>query len=58
MAEGYRGASSRRFKVANEAVMHALKYSYIHRREKKRDFRKLWDFSYKRSFSSVWINLQ
>jgi large subunit ribosomal protein L20 len=42
LAEGYRGAASRRFKVANEAVMHALKYAYIHRREKKREFRKLW----------------
>ncbi len=42
MAEGYRGAASRRFKVANEAVMHALKYAYIHRREKKREFRRLW----------------
>lgn len=42
MAEGYRGAASRRFKVANEAVMHALKYSYINRRERKREFRKLW----------------
>lgn len=42
LAEGYRGAASRRFKVANEAVMHALRYSYIHRREKKREFRKLW----------------
>ncbi len=42
MAEGYRGAASRRFKVANEAVMHALKYSYIHRRERKREFRSLW----------------
>lgn len=42
LAEGYRGAASRRFRVANEAVMHALKYAYIHRREKKREFRKLW----------------
>ena len=42
MAEGYRGAASRRFKVANEAVMHALKYSYISRRLKKREYRKLW----------------
>ncbi|MEF3245206.1 MAG: 50S ribosomal protein L20 [Caldisericaceae bacterium] len=42
LAEGYRGAASRRFKVANEAVMHALKYSYIHRRERKREFRSLW----------------
>jgi large subunit ribosomal protein L20 len=42
MAKGYRGARSRRFKCAKEAVYHALKYSYIHRRTKKREFRRLW----------------
>ncbi len=42
MAEGYRGAASKRFKVANETVMHALKNSYVHRRERKREFRNLW----------------
>ncbi len=41
-AKGFRGAASRRFKVANEAVMHAQKYAYINRREKKREFRSLW----------------
>ncbi len=42
MAKGYRGAASKRFKVANEAVMHAMKNSYVHRRERKREFRNLW----------------
>ncbi|MGB9797523.1 MAG: 50S ribosomal protein L20 [bacterium] len=42
MAEGFRGARSKRFKHANEAILHALYHSYRHRRERKRDFRKLW----------------
>lgn len=42
LARGYRGARSRRFKTANEAVMHAGKYAHRDRRQKKRDFRKLW----------------
>jgi large subunit ribosomal protein L20 len=42
LAKGYRGAASKRYKVANEAVMHALKNSYVHRRERKREFRNLW----------------
>ncbi len=42
LAKGMRGASSTRFKVANEAVMHALRYSYVHRRLKKREYRSLW----------------
>jgi len=42
MAKGYRGASSKRFRVANEAVLHAMRNSYVHRREKKREFRSLW----------------
>lgn len=42
LAKGYRGARSRRYKTANEAVMHALSYAYQHRRTKKRDFRRLW----------------
>ncbi|MCS7243784.1 MAG: 50S ribosomal protein L20 [Candidatus Calescibacterium sp.] len=42
LAKGYRGARSRRFKTANEALMHAGKYAHRDRRQKKRDFRKLW----------------
>lgn len=41
-AKGYWGGRSRLFKTANEAVMHALQYAYRDRRNKKRDFRRLW----------------
>ena len=41
-AKGYWGAKSKHFKMANEQVMKALKYAYIGRRLKKRDFRQLW----------------
>ncbi|KJS23164.1 MAG: 50S ribosomal protein L20 [Clostridiaceae bacterium BRH_c20a] len=42
LAKGYRGARSKIFRVANQAVMKALAYSYAHRKLRKRDFRKLW----------------
>ena len=42
LAKGYWGAKSKHFRVANQAVMKSLKYAYIGRRLKKRDFRSLW----------------
>lgn len=42
LAKGYRGAKSKLFRTANQAVMKSLIYSYIGRKHKKRDFRKLW----------------
>ena len=42
IAKGYRGAHSLLFRVANQQVMKALKYSYVGRKEKKRMFRKIW----------------
>ncbi|KYO65230.1 50S ribosomal protein L20 [Thermovenabulum gondwanense] len=42
LAKGYFGAKSKRFRIANQAVMKSLMYSYIGRKLKKRDFRKLW----------------
>ena len=42
LARGYRGARSRHFRAANEAVMHSLYYAYQHRRTRKGDFRRLW----------------
>ena len=42
LAKGYRGAHSRLFRVANQQVMKALVYSYVGRKRKKRDFKKLW----------------
>lgn len=41
-AKGYFGSKHRLYKSANEQVMHAGKYAYRDRRQKKRDFRKLW----------------
>jgi len=41
-AKGYWGAKSKHFRVANQAVMKSLKYAYIGRRQRKRDFRRLW----------------
>jgi large subunit ribosomal protein L20 len=41
-AKGYRGARRRLVKAAHEAVMHAGQYAYRHRRERKRDIRRLW----------------
>ncbi len=42
LAKGYYGSKSKLFKPANEAVMRALRSSYAGRKQKKRDFRKLW----------------
>lgn len=42
LARGYRGAHSVLFRVANQQVMKALRYSYIGRKQKKRIFRKIW----------------
>ncbi len=41
-AKGYRGARSKQYRTAKEAVMKAGLYAYRDRRNKKRDFRKLW----------------
>lgn len=42
LARGYRGSKSKTYRVANQQVMKSLNYAYIHRRLRKRDFRKLW----------------
>lgn len=42
LAKGYRGAKSKLFKTANQAVTKSLCYAYIGRKQKKRNFRQLW----------------
>ena len=42
MAKGYWGSKSRHYKMANQAVMKSLRYAYVGRKARKRDFRKLW----------------
>jgi large subunit ribosomal protein L20 len=41
-AKGYKGARSRRFRTANEQVMHAMQDAYRDRRDRKGQFRRLW----------------
>ena len=42
LAKGYFGSKHTLYKTANEQVMKSLQYAYRDRRQKKRDFRKLW----------------
>ena len=42
MAKGYWGAKSKHFKMANEQLMKSGRYAYVGRKQRKRDFRKLW----------------
>ncbi len=41
-AKGYFGSKHRLYRTAKEQVMHSLSYAYRDRKQKKRDFRKLW----------------
>lgn len=42
LARGYWGAKSKHFKMAKESVMKSGNYAYIGRKQRKRDFRRLW----------------
>lgn len=64
--KGHAGRRHRTFKVANESMMHALRYATAHRRRRKGDMRRLWivrinaaarlhDISYSRLISGLAI---
>jgi large subunit ribosomal protein L20 len=42
LAKGYRGARSKQYRIAKQSVMRALNSSYAGRKQRKREFRKLW----------------
>lgn len=42
LAKGFWGAKSKQYRAANEQVMRSLRYAYIGRKLRKRDFRRLW----------------
>jgi len=42
LAKGFRGTHSKLFRMANQQVMKALRYSYVGRKCRKRQFRSLW----------------
>ncbi len=42
LAKGYFGAKSKQFRAANQAVMKSMRYAYVGRKLKKREYRRLW----------------
>lgn len=42
LAKGYRGARSKQYRIAKQSVMRALTSAYSGRKQKKRQFRRLW----------------
>lgn len=42
ISKGFRGTHSKLFRMANQQVMKALRYSYVGRKRRKREFRSLW----------------
>ena len=42
LAKGFRGAESKQFRIANQAVMRSMQNAYVGRKRRKRDFRRLW----------------
>ena len=42
LAKGFRGAESKQFRVANQAVMRSMQNAYVGRKRRKRDLRRLW----------------
>ena len=42
LAKGYRGAKSKLYRIARQAVMKSGNYAFVGRKQKKRDSRKLW----------------
>ncbi|MCM1566890.1 MAG: 50S ribosomal protein L20 [Dehalobacter sp.] len=42
LARGYRGRKSKLFRMAKQQVVKSMAYAYVHRKQRRRDFRKLW----------------
>jgi len=55
LAKGYKGAHSRLFRIANQQVMKALRYSYVGRKQKKTSISKALDYANKCRFTVKWF---
>ncbi|OFZ40824.1 MAG: 50S ribosomal protein L20 [Bacteroidetes bacterium RIFCSPHIGHO2_02_FULL_44_7] len=51
--KGYRFGRSKKERMAQEAIFHAGSYAFAHRRDKKNDFRKLWNVRINAALSST-----
>ena len=56
--KGYRFGRSTKERQANEAIAHAGSYSFAHRRDKKNDFRKLWNVKINAALSSTTLGTE
>ena len=56
LAKGYWGSKSRHFKMAKQAVMKSGNYAYIGRKQRKRDFRRLWITRISAGCRMNWVN--
>ncbi len=56
--EGHYGARHRLIKTAHESMMHALRYSYRDRRDRKRDMRRLWITRINAALEDLWRALR
>lgn len=53
MTKGYRFGRSKKKRQAREAIFHAGKYAFAHRRDKKNDFRRLWNVRINAGLSQI-----
>ena len=51
--KGYRFARSKKERAAREAIFHAGKYAFAHRKDKKNDFRRLWNVQLNAGLRSI-----
>lgn len=56
--KGFRGANSRLYKRAKEALLHAGQYAYIGRKLRKRDMRRLWIIRINAALTEIGENLK
>ncbi len=55
--KGYRFARSKKKRAAYEAIVHAGKYAFAHRRDKKNDFRRLWTVRINGALDAIQVTL-
>jgi large subunit ribosomal protein L20 len=54
--KGYRFGRSKKERQANEAIFHAGTYAFAHRRDKKGDFRRLWNVKISYALKSLGLS--
>ena len=56
LVKGHYSVRHRHYRRAKEGLLHAMRYAYVHRRERKRDFRRLWVLRISAGAKSLGLN--